>query len=297
MDFDDKPYEVEETNYSGKYKLDLWETAFGLQQTDGLRPSEYMVQQAQKHIDGQTTYDEIEQNVKQYYSEISDSVASRTQEADLSSLRISQILAEEGFTLSPVTLKNYHQRLFQGIDSFRFPVGQYRKENITKREPVLDGKSVEYSSYTMISDTLTYDFELERNRDYSSLTKHEIADQAMKFISGVWQVHPFREGNTRTCAVFMIKYLRNMGFEVDNTPFKKHSKFFRDALVLANAATTSEYRTDKYLKNFLDNVLFKGQHTLVIPKRNKFEERLEQAKQKSQTTSKEAERTKGGRSI
>jgi len=297
MDFDEKPYKVEETNTSGKYKLDLWETAFGLQKTDGLSPSEYMVQQAQKHINGETTYEEIEQSVKQYYSESLGAENSRTEEADLSSLRISQILSEEGFTLSPVTLKNYHQRLFQGIESFRFPVGQYRKENITKSEPVLDGKSVEYSSYTMISDTLTYDFELERDRDYSNLTKHEAADQAMKFISGVWQVHPFREGNTRTCAVFMIKYLRNMGFEVDNTPFKKHSKFFRDALVLANAATTSEYRTDKYLKFFLDNALFKGQHVLSIPKRNKFEERLEKARKDKNNFSEKTTQSKKNRSL
>ena len=264
MDFDERPYEEVRDNTSENYKRDLWETAFGLQQTDGLHPSKYMVEQAQKHIDGNTTYEEIEKNVKQHYSEMSESDSTRTQEADISSLRISQILSEEGFTLSPVTLKNYHRRLFEGIDTFTYPVGEFRKTNITKKEPVLNGKSIEYSNYTMIADNLSYDFELERNRDYSTLTKHEIAEQAMKFISGVWQIHPFREGNTRTSAVFMIKYLRNMGFEVDNTPFKNHAKFFRDALVLANAATTSEKRTDKYLKQFLDNVLFNGQHSLII---------------------------------
>lgn len=270
MDFDETPYEVENKYYSRKYKLDLWETAFGLQQIDGLKPSQYMVQQAQKHIDGETSYEEIEQNVKQYYSSSRDEEKLKTEEADISSLRIFQILAGEGFTLSPIIFKNYHLRLFQGIKGFQFPVGSYRKENIKKSEPVLDGESVEYSSYDLISDTLTYDFELERNRDYSLLTKREASTQALKFISDIWQVHPFREGNTRTCAVFMIKYLRNMGFEVDNTPFKKQSKFFRDALVLANASTTSTYRTDQYLKDFLDNVLFQGKNSLIIPKRKEF---------------------------
>jgi fido (protein-threonine AMPylation protein) len=264
MDFDERPYQVEKTEYSSKYKLELWETAFGLQKTDGLVPSEYMVEQAQAHIDGKASYQEVEENVKTYYSSNRSDAQGRFEEADISSLRISQILAEEGFSLSPVTLMNYHKRLFYGIESFRYPVGKYRKENITKDEPVLNGGSVEYASYSMIADNLAYDFEMEKNRDYSEMSQHEIADKVMKFVSGIWQTHPFREGNTRTSAVFLIKYLRHMGFEVNNEPFKSNSKFFRDALVLDNAATTSSYRTDKYLKWFTDNLLFGGQHELLI---------------------------------
>ncbi|MFC4652437.1 Fic family protein [Lactococcus nasutitermitis] len=264
MDFDERPYQVEKTEYSSKYKLELWETAFGLQKTDGLVPSEYMVEQAQAHIDGKTSYQEIEKNVKAYYSTNESEEQKRFEEADISSLRISQILAEEGFSLSPVTLLNYHKRLFYGIESFRYPVGQYRKENITKAEPVLNGKSVEYANATMIADNLAYDFDIEKNRDYSGMNKHDIANQVMKFVSGIWQTYPFREGNTRTSAVFLIKYLRHMGFEVNNKPFKNNSKFFRDALVLSNAATTSKYRTDEYLNKFVDNLLFDGKHELVI---------------------------------
>ncbi|TRW69830.1 Fic family protein [Lactococcus lactis] len=265
MSFDEeRPYQVEKTEYSSRNKLDLWETAFGLQKTDGLEPSEYMVQQAQNHIDGKASYQEVEQNVKSYYVENQSEDDKRFEEADISSLRIFQILAEEGFSLSPVTLLNYHKRVFQGIESFRYPVGGYRTENITKTEPVLNGKSVEYASASMVADNLDYDFEMEKNRDYSMMTRYEIADQVMKFVSGIWQTHPFREGNTRTSAVFLIKYLRHMGFEFNNEPFKKNSKFFRDALVLANAATTSRYWTDQYLKWFTDNLLFEGTHELVI---------------------------------
>lgn len=241
MSFDEeRPYQVEKTECSSCYKLDLWETAFGLQKTDGLEPSEYMVRQAKAHIDGKASYQEVEQNVKSYYAENQPQEGKRQEEADVSSLGIFRILAEEGFSLSPVTLLNYHKRLFQGIESFRYPVGRYRTENITKTEPVLNGKSVEYASSAMI------------------------ADQVMKFVSGIWQTYPFREGNTRTSAVFLIKYLQHMGFEVNNEPFKKNFKFFRDALVLANAATTSRYRTDQFLKWFTDNLLFEGTHELVI---------------------------------
>lgn len=265
MFFDEeRPYQVEKTEYSSRYKVDFWETAFGLQKTDGLEPSKYMVQQAQNHIDGKASYQEVEQNVKSYYAENQPQDSKRQEEADVSSLGIFRILAEEGFSLSSVTLLNYHKRVFQGIESFRYPVGRYRTENITKTEPVLDGKSVEYASAAMIGDNLAYDFEMEKNRDYSMMEKHEIADQVMKFVSGIWQTHPFREGNTRTSAIFLIKYLCHMGFELNNEPFKKNSKFFRDALVLANAATTSRYRTDKYLKWITDNLLFEGTHELVI---------------------------------
>ena len=261
---EERPYQVEKTECSSCYKLDLWETAFGLQKTDGLEPSEYMVRQAKAHIDGKASYQEVEQNVKSYYAENQPQEGKRQEEADVSSLGIFRILAEEGFSLSPVTLLNYHKRLFQGIESFRYPVGRYRTENITKTEPVLNGKSVEYASSAMIADNLAYDIEMEKNRDYSMITKHEIADQVMKFVSGIWQTYPFREGNTRTSAVFLIKYLQHMGFEVNNEPFKKNFKFFRDALVLANAATTSRYRTDQFLKWFTDNLLFEGTHELVI---------------------------------
>lgn len=265
MAFDEeRPYQVEKTGYSSCCKLDLWETAFGLQKTDGLEPSEYMLQQAQANIEGKASYQEVEKNVKSYYAENQAEDDGRYEEADVSSLGIFQILVEEGFSLSPVTLLNYHKWLFQGIESFRYPVGRYRTENITKTEPVLTGKSVEYASAAMIADNLAYDFEMEKNRDYSTMTRYEIANQVMKFVSGILQTHPFREGNTRTTAVFLIKYLRHMGFEVGSEPFKKNSKFFRDSLVLANAATTSHYRTNQYLEWFTDNLLFEGVHELVI---------------------------------
>jgi len=256
------PYQLENKDYSSSYKKELWETAFGLQQTDGLCPSQYMVKQAQKHIDGQLTYDEIEKNVQDYYRSASSQEESRTEEADLSSLRIAEILSEEGFSLSPVTLKSYHKRLFQGIASFRFPVGEYRKANLRKSEEVLAGESVEYAHFSTIADTLAYDFEREREKSYAGLSEKEIALKVMDFVSGLWQIHPFREGNTRTSAVFLIKYLRNMGFEINNEPFKLNSQFFRDALVMANTSTTSRFRTKKYMEEFMENLLFSGKHDL-----------------------------------
>lgn len=264
-DFDEKPYEVEKKKLPYQTSLDLWQTALGLQETDGLKPSAYMVELATAHAKGEYTYQEVEENIKGYYASSKEADKSgRSEEADLAAVHISEILSEDGFVVSPITLKNYHKRIFQGIDSFRYPVGQYRKVNLSKSEDVLNGESVQYAAFSDIEETLNFDFGTERQKDYSGQTKREIAQGAITFVSGVWQIHPFREGNTRTVAVFLIKYLRNMGFKLDNDPFKHQAKFFRDALVLANAATTSELRTSKYLEMFIGNVLFGEDNELVI---------------------------------
>jgi len=137
--------------------------------------------------------------------------------------------------------------------------GEFREYNISKEERVLSGISVLYSSADMIHDALAYDFEREKGFDYSSEGIAEQAHHVMKFISGIWQVHPFAEGNTRTCAVFAIQYLRALGFAVGNEPFREHSQYFRDALVMDNCGRD---RKPEYLKMFTENLLLGGSHDL-----------------------------------
>jgi fido (protein-threonine AMPylation protein) len=252
MYFDEKPYDEEVLDLPYQTRLELWNTSFGLQQTDGLIPSDYMIELAQKNIEGVLSYQEIKENISEYYK--SESVVhDRTQEADYSSLRIAEILSTDAFSFSPATLLNYHKRLFSGIDSFHFPVGKFRDTNITKAEEVLNGDTVNYADFREIKDTLNWDFEQEKDFQYSNLERSQQADHAMKFISGIWQIHPFREGNTRTTAVFAIKYFRSLGFSIDNTPFKDNAKYFRDALVLDNAK--ADRRTNKFLNLFTKNFL------------------------------------------
>jgi len=250
------PYEEMET----KYTKENWEIGFGLQAIDGLKPSEYLVELAEKQIFGKLTYEEVEASLKQYYEESARPIDNM--EADFSSMRIAEILANASFTFSPVTLLGYHRKLFSGIETFHYPVGEFRKLNITKKEPVLNGASVSYTDYEMIKDTLSWDFEQEKSKDYRGKAKEEIAHEVMAFISSIWQIHPFREGNTRTIAVFAIKYLSTFGFELNNEPFKNHSKYFRDSLALANADRMN--RTDKYLRMFTENALLEGRNELMI---------------------------------
>ena len=243
-----------------KYSKENWEIGFGLQAIDGLKPSEYLVELAQKQIAGVIGYEDVEAHLRAYYD--NESIPKDNMEADFTSMRIAEILADESFTFSPITLLGIHKILFSGIETFHYPVGEFRKMNMTKKEPVLGGASVSYTSHSMIKETLAYDFEQEKQKSYHGKSKEDIAHEVMSFIAHVWQVHPFREGNTRTTAVFAIKYLHEFGFELDNEPFKNHSKFLRDALALANA--NRHKRTDSYLRMFTENTLLGGTHELVI---------------------------------
>ncbi|MDR2828238.1 MAG: Fic family protein, partial [Acholeplasmatales bacterium] len=150
--------------------------------------------------------------------------------------------------------------LFDGIfvgGILNIKAGVFRDYNITKSEWVLNGKSVFYSSAKIIMNTLEYDFSLEKKFNYAGLNKEKIVEHIAQFISGIWQIHPFGEGNTRTIAVFTIKYLRTFGFEVNNELFEKNSWYFRNALVRANYSDYSLniYSTYEYLNRFFANLL------------------------------------------
>ena len=255
---EDIPYTIERIDsLSPSEKRYNWEVSFGLQAVDGLSPSEYMLSLAEENISGNKLYLEISDEIEDYHS---GRASEEEREADLVSLRIARILSENAFVFTPVALNGIHRNLFDGVLSPEIPLGEYRQYNITKQERVLSGKSVAYSPHYLIKDTLAYDFGNEKNFDNSALSKEEKAHHVMGFISSVWQIHPFGEGNTRTCAVFAVLYLRSLGFQIDNTPFHKHSKYFRDALALDNFP---ESRNPEYLRLFTENLLLSGKHDLI----------------------------------
>ncbi|MCL2676393.1 MAG: Fic family protein [Streptococcaceae bacterium] len=284
MNFDDRPYEKMEENLSYTKQLDLWETAFGLQKTDGLTPSKYMLELALENARGNKSYEEIQQDLSSYYAQSKTKEFPRTQEADLVSLRIKELLSQNNFRLSPATLKGIHRHLFTGIqfDGFKLKAGEYRTDNISKSEPIIGGESVVYSNYSMIFDSIDYDFKEEEKNNLSDLSKQEQVNHITEFVSRLWQVHPFREGNTRTATIFLIQYLKSEGFEIDNTPFKENAQYFRDTLVLANAPRkVGQLKTNDYLEEFLQVValgqkiylskeqLYNAQVEKIIPEQDK----------------------------
>ncbi len=242
-----------------KERAEAWQVAIGLQAVDGLKPSKYLLQTAQEHIEKRINFDEVDRRIASYYqTEEGRREEEGTDEADSVSARIARLLAEDTFTFSPAMMSSIHRRLFEGI----LPrAGRYRQTNIKKKEWVLDGASVLYSSADMIASTLDYDFEQERLFSYKGIDLPRVARRISNFVSGIWQIHPFGEGNTRTTAVFTIKYLRQLGYKVDNKPFKEHSWYFRNALVRANYQNlpAGVERTTEFLELFFRNLLM-GEH-------------------------------------
>ena len=250
-------------------KVGIWETAIGLQQVDGLTPSSYLIETAKNHIDGDITIDEVKARLENYYKTQGERASDeeRTEEADKVSARIAEILAEKTFTFSPAELITIHKRLFDGIldgVTTMAKAGELRTYNISKDEWVLNGDTVYYASADSIKATLDYDFATEKAFDYSKLSKEQTVKHIAKFISGIWQIHSFGEGNTRAIAVFTIKYLRKFGFNVNNDLFSNNSWYFRNALVRANYVLVDSgvHATMEYLNRFFGNLVLGQNNTL-----------------------------------
>jgi len=244
-------------------KAKIWKTAIGLQQVDGLKPSEYLIATAKQNIEGDITIAEVKKRIDSYYKQHPTQTGEdRTEEADKVSARIAEILSEQTFTFSLAEYIAIHRRLFQGIYKL---AGKIRNYNITKQEWVLNGETVLYGSADSLKSTLEYDFEQEKKFNYKGLSQQETIEHIAHFISYLWQIHIFGEGNTRTTAIFLIKYLRKLGYkEVNNDLFAGHSWYFRNALVRANYEDLSKgiHKTEKHLIHFLSNLLLKENYSL-----------------------------------
>ncbi|MDE6192699.1 MAG: Fic family protein [Muribaculaceae bacterium] len=238
-----------------KERAELWQTAIGLQKVDGLSVSDYLIETAKKHIEGKVSIDDVDALISTYYrSEAARELPEDMKEADEVSKNIVRILSEPSFSFSVQGLAGLHRRIFKGIMKH---AGDFRQYNITKKEWVLDGGTVLYGPFEDLIPTIEYDLEQERGFRYKGLTQVQIIEHLARFISGIWQIHPFPEGNTRTTAVFLIKYLRSIGIPATNDMFKEHSWYFRNALVRANYhnAIKGIEPTTEYLVLFLRNLI------------------------------------------
>ena len=247
-----------------KEKAKTWGTAIGLQDVDGLKPSKYLMDTAKEHIEGNIGIEEVENRINNYYKvlnkrKIEEKV--NTEEADKVAVRITKILSDKSFNFNPTELISIHQRLFYGIYKH---AGKIRDYNIKKDEWVLNGDTVIYASYETIMDSLQYDFELEKNFSYKDLSLEESIKHLCRFTSNIWQVHPFCEGNTRTTAVFIIKYLKTFGFDINDEVFANNSWYFRNSLVRANYKNfdNNVFEDISFLENFFYNLLTDSKYEL-----------------------------------
>lgn len=246
-----------------KEKATLWRTAIGLQAVDGLKTSEYLKETARKHIEGEIDIDQARELIKSYYQskQSREPDDDQMQEADKVSANITKILASASLDFSSQGIIALHRRIFDGV--FKH-AGKIRDYDITKKEWVLENDTVHYLNWEDLRRALDYDIEQERSFSYKGLTKDDLISHITQFVSGIWQIHAFCEGNTRTTAVFTILYLRDIGFQVNNDMFADHSWYFRNALVRANyrnAVKGIDY-TPVYLERFFRNLLLGEQWDL-----------------------------------
>ena len=244
-------------------RADAWRVAIGLQAVDGLKTSAYLQETARRNIEGEITIDEAKELVSQYYIKKTahDEGDVDVEEADKVSTNISKLLQTDSFTYSVAGFAAIHKAIFEGV--FKH-AGRFRDYDITKKEWVLRGDTVLYAHWEDLSMTLQYDLDQERQFNYKSLDKNQLVEHIAKFVSGLWQIHPFGEGNTRTTAIFTIKYLRSLGFDVNNDMFEQHSWYFRNALVRANyrnVAKGVDYEP-VFLERFFRNLLLGEDNTL-----------------------------------
>ena len=242
-------------------KQQEWDMAIGLQEVDNLKPSKYLEKLLQENVTGEKTIYEVEHELKQYYVEKDkkDKTIQDEFECDLVSTRIVELLQEDNFELSIDYLKYVHKYLFQDVYEF---AGEFRKVDFSKHERILNNDSVAYGDHKLLEQSLDYDITLEKNKNYKEMNIVDVINNITDFSSRIWQIHPFREGNTRTTALFIEKYLVSLGYNVDNTLFKGKSVYFRNALVRSN-----------YFNNYLnikqDNCfLIKFYENLLLGKNN-----------------------------
>lgn len=255
-----------------KDRAEAWRVAIGLQAVDGLKTSEYLQETARRNIEGEITIDEARELVKQYYVSKSqhDEDEEDRQEADRVSANIAKIINERAFTFSANGLISIHRNIFSGV--FKH-AGQLREYDITKNEWVLRGDTVLYGRWQDLRMALEYDIEKENQFDYKGLSMEEVITHLSRFVSGIWQTHPFCEGNTRATAVFTIKYLQSIGLKTDSRMFEEHSWYFRNALVRANYKNVAKgiSQDSHFLELFFRNLLMgeknelKNRYLLVNP--------------------------------
>ena len=247
---------TEETKPEGYVKQLEWDMAIGLQEVDNLKPSKYLEKLLEENVSGNLTIKQVEEELREYYIE-KDKKQELNQnelECDFVSTRIVELLQIDNFELSVDYLKYIHKYLFQDVYEF---AGEFRNINFAKHEKILNNDSVAYGDCKALKESLEYDISLEKEKNYKDMNVVEVINNITKFSSSIWQVHPFREGNTRTIALFIEKYLISLGYEVDNTLFKDKSVYFRNALVRSNYFNNylNIKEESSYLVKFYENLL------------------------------------------
>ncbi|MBR3663027.1 MAG: Fic family protein [Desulfovibrio sp.] len=235
---------------------EIWDMAIGLQDVDNLTVSDKVKKLAKENAEKKCDFATIEK----FLSEQDDTYYIRDREANVVACRIAKLLTCDNFSLSIDFLKSIHKKLFKDIyDS----AGEIRSYNINKEEPVLNNRTVEYADFRKIKSLLKFDFNTEIEN--KNIFEKNVVRKICSFTKNIWSTHPFSEGNTRTVAVFIIKYIKSLGIDFDTSCFAEHSRYFRNALVRTSFSdyTHGFPENTKFLKKFFENMILGNKNKLV----------------------------------
>ena len=245
-------------------KADAWQTAIGLQAADRLSTSDYLRQTAQKHIDGKIDIGQVNELINRYYLEMNTQEAgdSESENADKTAVNIARILVnQEKLDFSTEGLSLLHRNIFDGVYE---NAGMPRQVEETKREWVLGGDSISFLNPEVLPGSLEYSISKENSFQYESASTESLISHLSSFISEIWHLSTFGEGNTRFTAVFTILYLNYLGVDFKFDTFKNDSWYFHNALVRANyrdLVKNIDYEP-VYLERFFRNLLLGEQWDL-----------------------------------
>ncbi len=160
-------------------------------------------------------------------------------ESTMVQLALVKLYKESIDVASARSIFEIHKALFSNVYEW---AGEKRTINIYKHEQILAGLSVEYSKFEDIDKQLSsVDSEIQKyNWDYISEKKK--IEKITRIVSSIWQIHPFREGNTRAVATFLFFFMKDKGLKLNTEILSNNAKFFRNALVLASIGQYSEYQ-------------------------------------------------------
>jgi fido (protein-threonine AMPylation protein) len=244
-------------------KAEAWQTAIGLQAADRLSTSDYLRQTAQKHIDGKIDIGQVNELITRYYLEMNaqDASDSETEDADKVAVNIVRILLSEKLDLSIEGLSTLHRSIFDGVYE---NAGTPRTTEMSKREWVLGGDSISFTEAEQLLPSLEYCISKEKYFSYDGISTDSLISHLSEFISEIWHLCPFGEGNSRFTTLFTILYLNYLGINFKFDTFKNDSWYFHNALVRAkyrDLVKNINYETI-YLERFFRNLLLGEQWDL-----------------------------------
>ena len=178
---------------------------------------------------------------------ITDAEKLRQAESDITIVRLKEILQSEEFTYGYESYLRLHRQMFQDIYPF---AGEIRKIDMEKSERILSGFPMIFNDKSLVSKKLKKVFK-EKQVNFNAASE-EIVKRLSDLMTSVWEIHPFREGNTRSIITYTMKYIRHSGLKIDENLLLQSFAYIRDAQVM------SVYQEPKYLEKILLDSIERG---------------------------------------